>query len=120
MILYTLSNGNLLIWSGNWEPKENKIDHVFILNGGDVLFFNTIKKFNLEKDKNEFLNLDNREFKQKYDLAFLSDNLFLELQSGLKKGEYPLDHEKRKHGSHTCDKCGNEIKCDTVFENIKH
>ena len=120
MKLYKLSNGNLLIWSGSMGPKENNIDHVLLTTDGEALFFSTIKKFDLSSQDSDFLNLDNRAFKQKYGLPNLNSDLFLELQSGLKKGDYPLNFGSHPSYSHKCPKCGNEFECDTISETSKY
>ena len=116
MKIFKLSNGNLLLWSASWDAKENSIDHVLVSPDDQALFFTTTKKINLSTHTNDFLNLDSRSFKQKFGLDNLHPDLFLELQSGLKKGDYPLGFGSRPSYSHKCPKCGFELECDTIFE----
>jgi hypothetical protein len=89
------SNGNTFIWLGKgsvWGKgeKEEGIDNVLILEGGEVLFLKTVKVLPLHDDevKEDLKRLCCEEFISKYALPS-NVALWEDLKEGIESGEYP-------------------------------
>ena len=92
---YKFSNGNTFIWLGKGETwgkgeKEEEINNVLILEGGEVLFLKTVRILPLwdEKVKEDLKKLNHEDFIDKYNLPSNID-LWRDLKEGIESGEYP-------------------------------
>jgi len=91
---HKLSNGNTLIWLGKW--KNDVIDNVLILSGGDVLLLKSICHISLMSSdvRSDLLNLSTYDFIKKYNLNTEEcEGVYYDIIPELKKGiitkEYP-------------------------------
>jgi hypothetical protein len=92
LLKYKLPNDNVVIWLGSgvgWGKNEG-IDNVLILAGGDVLYLKTIKELSLSNNqvREDLKNLSYNELCKKYDLPDKFE-LWSDLQKGVKTGKYP-------------------------------
>jgi len=92
LLKYKLPNDNVVIWLGSgfgWV-KNDGIDNVLILAGGDVLYLKTIKRLSLSDNqvREDLKNLSYNKFYKKYDLPDKFE-LWSDLQEGVKTGKYP-------------------------------
>jgi hypothetical protein len=96
---HVLRNGNVFIWLGTgtgWASGAN-FDNVLMLTGGDVLFLKTSKSISLndESVRGDLFSLSHDDFVKKYEVP-MSHELWVDLRTGLKSGEYPLLSKSEK------------------------